>query len=187
MNTFKRLFALLPFVFLGMTAMAQNADNGLKETGNAASNFFAERLYAHIGFGASTKHDGMTPAEFTAEIGYKFIPRMYAYFHASGLYGLYDKDHGQTYTKTTNILGGGLGYTLYKPDNGAISIDLRGTVAASVGKADWKQTSYDAMLLFRIGRGTLKADIGIGYKHITSHTAGIGAYNGLAVSLGFGF
>ena len=100
MNTFKRLFALLPFVFLGMTAIAQNADNGQKETGNAASNFFAERLYAHIGFGASTKHDGMTPAEFTAEIGYKFIPRMYAYFHASGLYGLYDHTRRRTWLHT---------------------------------------------------------------------------------------
>lgn len=186
MNTLKRLFALLPFLLLGMTAIAQTTDNSQKETNYSTSNLFIERLYVHIGFGASIKHDGMTPAEFTAEIGYRFIPRMYAYFHAGGLYGLYDKEHGQTYTKTKNILGGGLGYTLYKPENEPISIDLRGTVATSVGKADWKHTSYDAMLLFRIGRG-IKADIGIGYKHITSHTAGIGAYNGLALSLGFGF
>ena len=185
MNTFKRLFALLPFVLLGMTAMAQNADNGLKETGNAASNFFAERLYAHIGFGASTKHDGMTPAEFSADLGYRFIPRMYAYFHAGGLYGLYDKDHGRAYTKSTAI-GGGLGYTLLKTGDGAFSMDLRGTVAAGVGNADWKHTSYDAALMFRVGRG-IKMDVSLGYRHVTSHTAGIGSYNGLACTLGFGF
>lgn len=185
MSTIKRLLALAPFLLIGITVMAQGAgsQSGMENGSNATA--FAQRLYGHIGFGASTKHDGMTPAEFSADLGYRFIPRMYAFFHAGGLYGLYDKWHGQAYTKSTAI-GGGLGYTLFKTDGGGLSMDVRGTVAAGVGNADWKHTSYDAALMFRIGRG-IKMDVSIGYKHVTSHTAGIGSYNGLACTLGFGF
>ena len=185
MNTVKRLLAVIPFLLIGITVMAQNAGNKSYTAKGNNTTAFAQRLYGHIGFGAGTKHDGMTPAEFSADLGYRFIPHMYAYFHAGELYGLYDKDHGQAYTKSTAI-GGGLGYTLLKTGDGAFSMDLRGTVAAGVGNADWKHTSYDAALMFRVGRG-IKMDVSLGYRHVTSHTAGIGPYNGLTCTLGFGF
>lgn len=80
MSTIKRLLALAPFLLIGITVMAQGAgsQSGMENGSNATA--FAQRLYGHIGFGASTKHDGMTPAEFSADLGYRFIPRMYAFF-----------------------------------------------------------------------------------------------------------
>ena len=81
------------------------------------------------------------------------------------------------------VLGGGLGYTLYQVDN--VGVDLRGTVSSSIGDADWKHVVYDAALIFHVG-GKLKMNLGLGFRHINSRTAGVGNYNGFYGTIGFG-
>ena len=75
---------------------------------------------------------------------------------------------------------------LFQDKGEALQLDVRGTVAASVGNADWKHVLYDAALVFRVGRG-IKMDIGVGFRHVSSRTAGIGTYNGFYGTIGFGF
>ena len=108
---------------------------------------------------------------------------MYAFVHGESIYGHCDADGLKTYVTSQN-LGGGLGYTFYKDD--VMAIDLRGTVSTSVGHADWKNVAYDLGVMFRVGRGPLKFDFGVSFRHMSSRTAGIGSYNGAFFTLGVG-
>ncbi len=179
----KRLLAVLPLMLFALAASAQAG--GGESAAERSTSVFAERLMGELSVGVGTKCNDVTPLEFSGKLGYRFIPRMYAFVHAGGLYGMYGKDSGQRYTKSAN-LGGGLGYTLFQDKGEALQLDVRGTVAASVGNADWKHVLYDAALVFRVGRG-IKMDIGVGFRHVSSRTAGIGTYNGFYGTIGFGF
>lgn len=167
-----------------LAASAQAAVRGSEaEQGDVPS--FWKNVVIEFNVGAGTGHDGMSPLEIGGNLGYRFIPRMYAFVHGGALYGLYDKEHGRRYTKSAT-LAGGLGYTLCRVDN--IDVDLRASAGGSVGNADWKHTVYDAGLAFRIGgTGRLRVNVGVGYRHMTSRTAGIGAYNGFYGTIGVGF
>ena len=169
----KKLLFLLAFLMAMATAGAQNASN---------EKCFFDKIVINLGVSAGTGCNNMHPLTLNADIGYRFIPRMYAFVHAGGLYGLSDDNHGQTYSKSC-VLGGGLGYTLYQVDN--VGVDLRGTVSSSIGDADWKHVVYDAALIFHIG-GKLKMNLGLGFRHINSRTAGVGNYNGFYGTIGFG-
>lgn len=169
----KKLLFLLAFLMAMATAGAQNASN---------EKCFFDKIVINLGVSAGTGCNNMHPLTLNADIGYRFIPRMYAFVHAGGLYGLSDDNHGQTYSKSC-VLGGGLGYTLYQVDN--VGVDLRGTVSSSIGDADWKHVVYDAALIFHVG-GKLKMNLGLGFRHINSRTAGVGNYNGFYGTIGFG-
>lgn len=169
----KKLLFLLALLMAMATAGAQNASN---------EKCFFDKIVINLGVSAGTGCSNMHPLTLNADIGYRFIPRMYAFVHAGGLYGLSDDNHGQTYSKSC-VLGGGLGYTLYQVDN--VGVDLRGTVSSSIGDADWKHVVYDAALIFHVG-GKLKMNLGLGFRHINSRTAGVGNYNGFYGTIGFG-
>ena len=166
-----RLLVIISLLLISLGTVAQNASNESK---------FVDRLVAELNVGVGTKCHGVSPLELSANLGYRFIPRMYAFVR--GLYGLSDDNHGQTYSKSC-VLGGGLGYTLYQVDN--VGVDLRGTVSSSIGDADWKHVVYDAALIFHVG-GKLKMNLGLGFRHINSRTAGVGNYNGFYGTIGFG-
>lgn len=168
-----RLLVIISLLLISLGTVAQNASNESK---------FVDRLVAELNVGVGTKCNGVSPLELSANLGYRFIPHMYAFVHAGGLYGLSDDNHGQTYSKSC-VLGGGLGYTLYQVDN--VGVDLRGTVSSSIGDADWKHVVYDAALIFHVG-GKLKMNLGLGFRHINSRTAGVGNYNGFYGTIGFG-
>lgn len=170
-----------------LCALAARAQSDVSGCTAAQANVpsFWKNVVIEFNVGAGTGHDGMSPLEIGGNLGYRFIPRLYAFVHGGCLYGMYDKEHGQVYTKSAT-LAGGLGYTLCRVDN--IDVDLRASAGGSVGNADWKHTVYDAGLAFRIGgTGRLKVNVGVGYRHVTSHTVGIGVYNGFYGTLGVGF
>lgn len=179
-----RKFLTIVVVLFALGASAQSSVQG----GTAAQvnvPLFWKNVVVEFNVGAGTGHDGMSPLEIGGNLGYKFIPRLYAFMHGGCLYGMYDKEHGQVYTKSAT-LAGGLGYTLFRVDN--IDVDLRASAGGSVGNADWKHTVYDAGLAFRIGGvGKLKVNVGVGYRHVSSRTAGIGTYNGFYGTIGVGF
>ena len=177
------LFTLTVMAFVvPVSAAAQGAGDVASQKAVPA---FWRNVVLELDASIGTKHDGMAPLELGANLGYRFIPRMYAFVHTGGLYGMYGKDSGQRYTKSAN-LGGGLGYTLWRTE--AMDVDLRGMVTAAVGDADYKHVAYDAGLRFRVNTGgALKVNIGVGFRHISSRTVGIGTYNGLFGTIGFGF
>ena len=180
---FKKLFLIVPLMLASCFAMGQTA--GAETSASKSTMTFADRLFGVLNGGVSTKCNDVTPATFNVKLGYRFIPRVYAFLHAGGLFGFYGEDNGQHYTKSQNI-GGGLGYTFWKSKDSMDQLELRGTVASSYGNVDWKHVLYDVGVAYRLGRG-VKMDIGIGYQHISSRTAGIGTYNGFYATIGFGF
>lgn len=183
MRTIKKCFVMLAFLFTALATDAQTSDTDV--TSQKAVPAFWRNVVLELDASIGTKHDGMAPLELGANLGYRFIPRMYAFVHGGNLMGLYDKDHGRRYTKSA-VLGGGLGYTLWRTE--AMDLDLRGMVTAAVGDADYKHVAYDAGLRFRVNTGgALKVNIGVGFRHVSSRTVGIGTYNGLFGTLGFGF
>ena len=181
---FKKFFVAAAAVLFTLGASAQASVQGGDAAQGGVPSFW-KNVVIEFGVGAGTGHGGMSPMELGGTLGYRFLPRLYAFAHGGCLYGMYDKDHGRLYTKSTT-LSGGLGYTLFRVGN--VDLDLRASAGGSVGNADWKHTVYDGGVAFRIGGiGRLKLNVGLGYRHVTSHTAGIGAYNGLYGTIGVGF
>lgn len=167
----KKIIMLFMLLAVMTSAGAQNASNAEK---------FFDRLLVDFEIGGGTKCNGVTLLSPSVNLGYKVIPRMSLFLHTETLYGHYDEQKSYARTQT---LGGGVGYTLCKAD--AVALEVRGTVAAGLS-SEWKNVTYDAGLMLKIGRGKIHMNVGVGFRHISSRTAGIDNYNGANFILGFG-
>ena len=167
----KKIIMLFMLLAVMTSAGAQNASNAEK---------FFDRLLVDFEIGGGTKCNGVTLLSPSVNLGYKFLPRMSLFLHTETLYGHYDEQ--KSYART-QVYGGGAGYTLYEAD--AVALEVRGTVAAGLS-SEWKNVIYDAALMMKLGRGKIHMNVGVGFRHISSRTAGIDNYNGANFILGFG-
>lgn len=167
----KKIIMLFMLLAVMTSAGAQNASN---------AEMFFDRLLVDFEIGGGTKCNDVTLLSPSVNLGYKLLPRMSLFLHTETLYGHYDELKSYARTQT---LGGGVGYTLWKAD--AVAIEVRGTVAAGLS-SEWKNVTYDAGLMLKIGRGKIHMNVGVGFRHISSRTAGIDNYNGANFILGFG-
>lgn len=167
----KKIIMLFMLLAVMTSAGAQNASNAEK---------FFDRLLVDFEIGGGTKCNGVTLLSPSVNLGYKLLPRMSLFLHTETLYGHYDEQKSYARTQT---LGGGAGYTLYQAD--AVALEVRGTVAAGLS-SEWKNVIYDAALMMKLGRGKIHMNVGVGFRHISSRTAGIDNYNGANFILGFG-
>lgn len=167
----KKIIMLFMLLAVMTSAGAQNASNAEK---------FFDRLLVDFEIGGGTKCNGVTLLSPSVNLGYKLLPRMSFFLHTETLYGHYDELKSYARTQT---LGGGVGYTLWKAD--VLALEVRGTVAAGLS-SEWKNVIYDAALMMKLGRGKIHMNVGVGFRHISSRTAGIDNYNGANFILGFG-
>lgn len=167
----KKIIMLFMLLAVMTSAGAQNASNAEK---------FFDRLLVDFEIGGGTKCNGVTLLSPSVNLGYKLLPRMSLFLHTETLYGHYDEQKSYARTQT---LGGGVGYTLWKAD--AVALEVRGMVAAGLS-SEWKNVIYDAALMMKLGRGKIHMNVGVGFRHISSRTAGIENYNGASFILGFG-
>lgn len=167
----KKIIMLFMLLAVMTSAGAQNASNAEK---------FFDRLLVDFEIGGGTKCNGVTLLSPSVNLGYKLLPRMSLFLYTETLYGHYDEL--KSYART-QVYGGGAGYTLYEAD--AVAIEVRGTVAAGLS-SEWKNVIYDAALMMKLGRGKIHMNVGVGFRHISSRTAGIDNYNGANFILGFG-
>jgi len=167
----KKIIMLFMLLAVMTSAGAQNASNAEK---------FFDRLLVDFEVGGGTKCNGVTLLSPSVNLGYKVIPRMSMFLHTETLYGHYDELKSYARTQT---FGGGVGYTLWNAD--AVALEVRGTVAAGLS-SEWKNVTYDAGLMLKVGRGKIHMNVGVGFRHISSRTAGIDNYNGASFILGFG-
>ena len=167
----KKIIMLFMLLAVMTSAGAQNASNAEK---------FFDRLLVDFEVGGGTKCNGVTLLSPSVNLGYKLLPRMSLFLHTETLYGHYDELKSYARTQT---LGGGVGYTLWKAD--AVALEVRGTVAAGLS-SEWKNVIYDAALMMKLGRGKIHMNFGVGFRHISSRTAGMDNYNGANFILGFG-
>lgn len=167
----KKIIMLFMLLAVMTSAGAQNASNAEK---------FYDRLLTDFAVVCGTKCNGVTLLSPSVNLGCKLLPRMSLFLHTETLYGHYDELKSYARTQT---LGGGVGYTLWKAD--VLALEVRGTVAAGLS-SEWKNVIYDAALMMKLGRGKIHMNVGVGFRHISSRTAGIDNYNGANFILGFG-
>lgn len=167
----KKIIMLFMLLAVMTSAWAQNASNAEK---------FYDRLLTDFAVVSGTKCNGVTLLSPSVNLGYKLLPRMSLFLHTETLYGHYDEQ--KSYART-QVYGGGAGYTLYQAD--AVALEVRGMVAAGLS-SEWKNVIYDAALMMKLGRGKIHMNVGVGFRHISSRTAGIDNYNGANFILGFG-
>lgn len=167
----KKIIMLFMLLAVMTSAGAQNASNAEK---------FFDRLLVDFEIGGGTKCNGVTLLSPSVNLGYKLLPRMSLFLYTETLYG--HNDEQKSYART-QVYGGGVGYTLWKAD--AVALEVRGTVAAGLS-SEWKNVIYDAALMMKLGRGKIHMNVGVGFRHISSRTAGIDNYNGASFILGFG-
>lgn len=167
----KKIIMLFMLLAVMTSAGAQNASNAEK---------FYDRLLTDFAVVSGTKCNGVTLLSPSVNLGYKLLPRMSLFLHTETLYGHYDEQ--KSYART-QVYGCGVGYTLYEAD--VLALEVRGTVAAGLS-SEWKNVIYDAALMMKLGRGKIHMNVGVGFRHISSRTAGIDNYNGANFILGFG-
>ena len=82
MNRLKRFFVLLPLMLAAFVAQAQT--DGAASDASKSTMTFADRVFGVLNAGVGTKCNDVTPAMFNAKLGYRFVPRVYAFVHARG-------------------------------------------------------------------------------------------------------
>lgn len=151
----------------------------------------ANKLFVEMAAGTGLKQHDVTPVSYSLNIGYNISPKFYVFARMEGLYGLYQKNDIRVYNKSYN-LGGGLGYNIWTDNSecklGKSAFDIRTSITSSVGNADWKNTTYDAGIFFYLKNGKdFSPIIGLGFRHVTSRTAGLRDYNCIYASVGLKF
>lgn len=153
-----------------------------------AGDSFFDRFVLELGVDAGSRQHDIAPMGVGVNVGYGLSSRFYLYARYQGMMGLYDNGDSKTYFNTQNI-GGGVGFTFHKgTGKGDTGLwDLRAQITSSVGNVDWKNTSYDVGVYWRIKSKSSKVSpvLGIGFRHINSHTAGIRDCNCIYGTIGF--
>ena len=153
------------------------------QSAEAQKDAFGKGIILGFNAGIGTKGDSRTPIVIEGQLGYRFIPRMYAFAKIESSANLYSRNGNNTWA-CADGLGGGLGYTLAK--SGPLAYHVEASVLTSIGAKksnDFRQTIYDV----RAVQQYHELMISLGYRHTTSRTAGYGDYNGLFVSIGYRF
>ena len=101
-------------------------------------------------------------------VGYDVLPKFHVFATCEGTTSLLDKENLKTYAET-NILGGGIGYSLFRDPKGGI-VDIRAMLGTSIGNVDWKQTTYGIGFQWKILKG-VSPILGLGYRHVNSRTS----------------
>lgn len=183
-------------VFVVLTALTVSAiadAQSQKEVGYAADMSLTpgidkrplfEKLLVEGAVGASTSHHDTRIADISLRIGYRFTPRFHAYALAGADLALCKGGDTRTWN-TSNHFGVGLGYTLYN-NSGRNNWDMRASWAHSIGNTSWKQSQYDASIMYS-PRRTGSATFSLGFKHVQSHTSGMPNLNLVYGSIGFRF
>lgn len=181
MTFMKRLLFVLMAILLVLPMSAQ-------EQGTEARSGFLDKYLLEVGVSVGMENKGYTPLMMNVNLGYNFTSRFYGFVKAEGVLGLYDKDGVKTYTKSPS-LGGGLGFRLTNPKTSSDNFDVRASVTNSIGNADWKHTAYNVNVIWygNVSKRKTRPYLGIGFKHVNSHTAGIPNYNGIYATVGICF
>lgn len=166
-----------------LTMMAFLPVFGQDDLESSIQKFVQEQLVFDIQ-GQHAKSHG-TLLAYEVDLGTRFTPKFYGYALTGKLWKLYDENDIRSYY-TANTLGGGLGYQLLGSGKEKISLDLRLSLAQSIGSNSLNCTVYDSMLRLRLGGRIFVSTVGTGFKHIHSHTAGIDSRNYLYIAFGFG-
>ena len=136
---------------------------------NVNAKSFLDRLHAEIVAGAGFNNNSVTPVDFSFRILAEVLPRTQIFVVSEENLALYENNSVRTYYYGES-LGGGLGVTLLgAKEESWHTLDLRAQVLTSVGRADWKRTSYDLGLAYYL-KSRYTPILELGYRYYDSRT-----------------
>lgn len=155
---------------------------------------FFERLSASYNFSLGLQNKNTTPLMMGVDFGYEVLPRLRVIFKMDYAMALRSVDGNRTFDGAFT-LGGGLSYRLFggkgytQPAQAKDALELQFTAGGSVGKVDWKQNYYDFGLLYttRHRLSICTPFMGLGYRYVNSHAAGMKNYGGVYATIGMRF
>lgn len=162
------------------------------ETSQGLTTF--DRFNIDAALSVGTKQHNVTPLNASLNVGYEFVPRLYAFAHIEKGMAFQKTDNVRTYYGSSN-LGGGLGFRLLGGTAGKYAgklrecLDLRFMAGSSVGSCDWKQTFYDANLqyYYRGNRMACTPTLSIGYRFTDSRSEAMRNQHTLYFAIGLRF
>lgn len=95
--------------------------------------------------------------------------------------GLFKIDNVKSY-QTSEVLGGVLGFNVYRSDGGTLSIKT--SFGGTVGNNDWKYIYYSGGAYFNMTKHMIKPTIGFGVKYFDAQSNAFDDYLRVFVSLG---
>lgn len=155
---------------------------------------FFERLSASCNLSVGLQNKNTTPLMMGVDFGYEVLPRLRVLFKMDYAMALRSVEGVRTYDNAL-LLGGGLSYRLFggkgytQPAQAKDALELQFTAGGSVGKMDWKQNYYDFGLLYttRHRLSICTPILGLGYRYVNSHAAGMKNYGGVYATIGMRF
>ena len=155
---------------------------------------FFDRMSASYNLAVGLQNKQTTPLMTGVDFGFEVLPRLRVILEADYTVGLRNVDGNRTFDGAFT-LGGGLSYRLFggkgytKPAQAKDALELQFTAGGSVGKMDWKQNYYDFGLLYttRHRLSICTPILGLGYRYVNSHAAGMKNYGGVYATIGMRF
>ena len=163
--------------FMTLATYAQNSSSQLSPK-------VLENALLEVHSGYSLK--GHKTLFFVGEnLGYQFFNSLSVFAHHEMQYSLTDNNGNKSY-QNGNVIGGGLGYKFLYDKNDLLSAEIRALMGHSVGHTGFNHTLYDIGLHLKYGKDLCPL-IGIGYRHLNVHSAGISNKDHFYISIGLRF
>ncbi len=142
-----------------------------------------ERTHFESSVGSGIRHNGITPIDLSFNLHADLLPFLYISIAVEDNISLSKSDGAKTYSKGTS-LGGGLGIKLLHRTESKYALDLRVKCLSSVGKQDWKRTTYAASAAWYLNAERFSPVFELGYRFLDSRTKGIDNYGNAYLSFG---
>lgn len=197
-STYKAMKRFLVVMLLALPMLGASAQNVKQEKLDSflvvMPQSFFERLSASYNLAVGLQNKQTTPLMTGVDFGFEVLPRLRVILEADYTVGLRSVDGNRTFDGAFT-LGGGLSYRLFggkgytKPAQAKDALELQFTAGGSVGKMDWKQNYYDFRLLYttRHRLSICTPFMGLGYRYVNSHAAGMKNYGGVYATIGMRF
>lgn len=197
-STYKAMKRFLVVLLLALPMLGASAQNVKQEKSDSflvvMPQSFFERLSASYNFSLGLQNKNTTPLMMGVDFGYEVLPRLRVIFKMDYAMALRSVKGVRTYDDAL-LLGGGLSYRLFggkgytQPVQAKDALELQFTAGGSVGKMDWKQNYYDFGLLYttRHRLSICTPFMGLGYRYVNSHAAGMKNYGGVYATIGMRF
>lgn len=125
----------------------------------------------------------VTPIDFSFNLHTDLLPFLYISIAVEDNISLYKSKEEKTYSNGAS-LGGGLGVKLLHRSESQHALDLRIKSLSSLGKPDWKRTTYAASLTWYMKAEKFSPIVELGYRFLDSRTKGMNNYGNAYVSFG---
>lgn len=197
-STYKAMKRFLVVLLLALPMLGASAQNVKQEKSDSflvvMPQSFFDRLSASYNFSLGLQNKNTTPLMMGVDFGYEVLPRLRVIFKMDYAMALRSVKGVRTYDDAL-LLGGGLSYRLFggkgytQPAQAKDALELQFTAGGSVGKMDWKQNYYDFGLLYttRHRLSICTPFMGLGYRYVNSHAAGMKNYGGVYATIGMRF